>query len=171
MRSTYGARMSRRETTLRMWGRELEVPRIEWSAVEHQLREAEVYWAISVPPSGQPAPRPVWGAWLDDRLLLSVGSRSLRRGSEAHPQVTVHLGDPLSVVIVEGRAAMYDGPFDRYVEAYNAKYSWTFAADDAMVIGGTLEVVPTEVLAWTTVPVADCTPDMQFPTTAGRWTF
>ena len=154
-----------------MWGRELEVPTIEWSAVETQLRDAEVYWAISVVDSGQPAPRPVWGAWLDDRLLLSVGSRSLRRGSDAHPLMTVHLGDPLSVVIVEGGAAMATGPFDSYVDAYNTKYSWSFAADDPMVVDGTLEVIPSSVLAWTTVPVAECTPDMQFPSTAGRWTF
>ncbi|MEA3056944.1 MAG: hypothetical protein QOD30_2376 [Actinomycetota bacterium] len=154
-----------------MWGRELDVPAIEWSTVESQLRDAEAYWAISIVGGGQPAPRPVWGAWLDDRLLLSVGSRSLRRGSEAHPQVTVHLSDPLSVVIVEGRAAMASGPFDEYVDVYNAKYSWSFAADEPMVVDGTLEVIPTTVLAWTTVPVADCTPDMQFPSTAGRWTF
>jgi hypothetical protein len=154
-----------------MWGRELDVPAIEWSTVETQLRDAEVYWAISVLEDGRPAPRPVWGAWLDDRLLLSVGSRSLRRGSEAHPQVSVHLGDPLSVVVLEGRAAMATGPFDRYVDAYNTKYSWSFSADESMVVDGTLEVIPTSLLAWTTVPVAECTPDMQFPSTAGRWTF
>ena len=153
-----------------MWGREIEHT-IEWVDVERQLRDAETYWAISVVSSGHPAPRPVWGAWLDDRLLLSVGSRSLRRGSEVHPQVAVHLGDPLSVVIVEGHAAMSAGPFDDYVNAYNAKYSWSFTADEPMVVDGTLEVRPTNVLAWTTVPVADCRPDMQFPSTAGRWTF
>ena len=158
-----------RAAPLRMWGRELDVPRIEWSDVEQQLREAESYWAISVPVGGQPAPRPVWGVWLDGRLLLSVGSRSLRRGSESHPQVTVHLGDPLSVVVVEGRASMSSGPFDDYVDAYNAKYAWSFAAEDPMVVGGTLEVVPEVVLAWTTEPVERCRPDMQFPTTAGRW--
>ena len=152
-----------------MWGRALDVPRIEWSAVEQQLRDAEAYWAVSVLASGQPAPRPVWGVWIDGRLLLSVGSRSLRRGSEVHPQVTVPLDDPLSVVIVEGRASMATGPFDDYVAAYNAKYSWSFAADDPMVVGGTLEVAPDAVLAWTTEPVERCAPDMQFPTTAGRW--
>jgi hypothetical protein len=154
-----------------MWGRTLDLPTIEWDDVDHQLRDAEVYWAIAASPGAHPAPRPVWGAWLDDRLLLSVGSRSLRRGSEASPKVTVHLGDPLSVVIVEGRATMASGPFDDYVDLYNAKYSWSFAADEPMVVDGTLEVMPTTVLAWTTVPVADCTPDMQFPTTAGRWSF
>lgn len=163
--------MTATPAALRMWGRELDVRTFEWSDVEEQLRGAGAYWAISVSRSGHPAPRPVWGVWLDDRLLLSVGSRSLRRGTDVHPQVSVHLGDPLSVVVVEGTASMFAGPFDHYVATYNAKYSWSFAADDAMVTGGTLEVMPSTVLAWTTVPVADCTPDMQFPSTAGRWTF
>ena len=123
---------------------------------------------------GRPsAPRNVLGERLDERLLLSVGSISHWRGTAVQPRVAVHLGDPLSVVIVEGRAHQAAGAelFRRYVAAYNEKYSWTFEAGQQIVVERTIEVVPTAVLAWTTVPVSECTPDMTFPDAAGRWTF
>lgn len=90
-----------------------------------------------------------------------------------HPEVSVHLGDPFDVVIVDGRARMASGAelLQRFVDVYNPKYAWSFTADEPMVADGVIEIEPTTVLSWTTVPTAECTPDMQFPTTAGRWSF
>jgi hypothetical protein len=157
-----------------MWGREIDVPAIPWEDVEARLADEDAYWLITVPPRGVPAPRPVWGVWLDERLLLSVGSRSHWSALEVHPEVAVHLGDPLHVVVLEGLAHRGSGGpayFQRFVDAYNAKYDWSFKADEPMVVDGLIEVTPTTVLAWTTVPVAECSSDMQFPSTAGRWVF
>src|SRR2546429_416168 len=106
-----------------MWGRDCAAPAILWSDVEARLVASEEYWLVSVRADGTPTPRPVWGVWLDERLLLSVGSTSHWRGIGAHPEVTVHLGDALSVVIVEGRAskASENDGFQRYVDIYNSK--------------------------------------------------
>lgn len=85
----------------------------------------------------------------------------------------MHLPDPLSVVIVEGtvRTAAGEELLRRFVDVYNPKYGWNFEADGPMVVGGTFELVPRTVVAWRTVPVAECSTDMRFPSAAGRWTF
>lgn len=156
-----------------MWGRRTEAPAIPWPDVEARLVEAEEYWLISVQADGTPTPRPVWGVWLDERLLLSVGSTSHWRGVGSHPEVAVHLGDPLSVVILQGRAGKAEGDdvFARYVDIFNSKYSWNFDAASPMVTDGTVEVLPSVVLAWNTVPGRESNPEMSFPNSAGRWRF
>jgi hypothetical protein len=158
---------------LRLWGRQAEAPAIPWPDVEARLAATEEYWLVSVQADGPPTPRPVWGVWLDERLLLSVGSPSHWRAIDARPEVAVHLGDPLAVVIIEGTARRAAGSdvLHPYVDAYNAKYSWGFDAAEPMVVDGTIEVVPSTVLAWSTIPASECSPDMKFPSAAGRWTF
>ena len=156
-----------------MWTQEkTDVAPLEWDDVAGRLAASETYWLVTVPNRGVPAPRPVWGVWLDDRLLLSVGSTSAWSGVAANPSVAVHLGDAIDVVIVEGTARRATGPFDAYVAAYNEKYSWSFTADDEQfVVNGTLEVVPSAVLAWTGATAAESSADMTFPSAAGRWVF
>jgi len=158
---------------LRLWGRASGAPAIAWADAEARLAATEEYWLVSVRSDGTPTPRPVWGVWLDERLLLSVGSTSHWRGIGTNPEVSVHLGDALAVLILEGRARKAAGEelFEQYVEIYNSKYSWNFDAANPMVVDGTIEVLPSVVLAWNTVPVAECSPDMEFPNSAGRWTF
>ena len=160
-------------TPLRMWGSVRDSPAIPWTDVETRLAGADEYWMVTVRADGTPTPRPVWGVWLDERLLLSVGSSSHWRGIASHPEVAVHLGDAVSVVIVEGRARKATGEdlFRRYLEVYNPKYSWNFEPTNPMVVDGTIEVLPSAVLAWNTIPMSECTPDMTFPSAAGRWTF
>ena len=168
--------MAPRSTPLRMWGAEKpDATALAWDDVAGRLAASETYWVVAVPPGrgGVPAPRPVWGVWLDDRLLLSVGSSSVWASiGAASAPCAVHLGDAIDVVIVEGTAHRYDGPFDAYVATYNEKYAWTFTADDQQfVVGGTVEVVPSRVLAWTGATAAESSPDMTFPSAAGRWVF
>jgi hypothetical protein len=164
-----------RATPLRMWGADkIDTPALEWADVSARLAASETYWVVNVPPGrgGVPAPRPVWGVWLDDRLLLSVGSSSVWSGLSADPACAVHLGDAIDVVIVEGAARRFTGPFESYVAAYNEKYSWSFAPDDEQfVVQGTVEVMPSRVLAWRGATPAESTPDMTFPSAAGRWVF
>ena len=158
-----------------MWGEEKrDAAVMDWPSVEARLAASETYWVVNVPPGrgGVPAPRPVWGVWLDDRLLLSVGSSSVWKGLAADPACAVHLGDAIDVVILEGRARKFTGPFESYVGTYNEKYSWSFTADDpAFVVDGTVEVVPSVVLAWKGATAADSSSDMTFPSAAGRWVF
>jgi hypothetical protein len=158
-----------------MWGAEKpDAAQLPWADVAARLAAAETYWVVTVPPGrgGVPAPRPVWGVWLDDRLLLSVGSASVWSGMSASPACAVHLGDAIDVVIVEGRAHKFGGPFESYVEVYNEKYSWSFRADDpAFVLDGTVEVVPARVLAWRGATPEESSSDMTFPSAAGRWVF
>jgi len=164
-----------RATPIRMWGSlKADAPMLDWDDVSARLAASETYWVVNVPPGrgGVPAPRPVWGVWLDDRLLLSVGSTSVWKGLEADPACAVHLGDAIDVVIVEGRARGFTGPFEEYVRVYNEKYSWSFTADDeAFVVNGTVEVAPTVVLAWRGATAAESSSDMTFPSAAGRWFF
>ena len=51
-------------------------------------------------------------------------------------------------------------------------FSYDLAWDMASRLGvSRVEVVPTSLLAWNTVPVSECRPDKTFPSAAGRWTF
>jgi hypothetical protein len=75
--------------TLALWGREQgDAPRLPWSWVVDRLQEAEDYWLVTAAPAG-PAPRPVWGLWLEERLVLSVGSSTHWRNLEGSDRVAV----------------------------------------------------------------------------------
>ena len=75
-----------------------------------------------------PAPRPVWGLWLEERLVLSVGSSTHWRNLEVSDRVAVHLGDAHDVVIVEGTAQRETDATElaRIVAPYNQKYDWNW---------------------------------------------
>jgi hypothetical protein len=157
-----------------MWDAVKEPARaLDWAWARSRLEVAECYWLVSVSASGAPTPRPVWGVWLDDRLVLSVGSPSHWRNVAANERAAVHLGDPLEVVVVEGSARKGSGPalLERFVTAYNRKYDWNFEPTMDMVVDGTLEVIPSTVLAWVAADAAHSSADMDFPEAAGKWRF
>lgn len=110
------------------------------------LGAAGTYW-VSSAGGGAPHPRPVWGVWVDDRLLLSLGSPVLRAALAADPHVVVHPDSGTEVVIVSGTAAPDASPavVARFVEAYDAKYDWRYDAD---TYGPPTVVEPREILAW-----------------------
>ena len=124
---------------------------VPWQEVEERLRIARNYWVASLRPDGLPHTRPVWGIWLDHRLVLSAGggywmSRNLRR----HPLVSAHpeAAEGL-VVVVEGRAVPIVGAerIARIVTSYNAKYDWDITDEE---FDGSLEIEPLRVFAWRT---------------------
>jgi Pyridoxamine 5'-phosphate oxidase len=131
---------------LRFYGGETDAAPLEWGWVEQQLAEAGTYW-VSTPSRGHPHPRPVWGVWVDRRLLLSLGTPALRRAIAGDPRVTVHLDSGTDVVIVEGRGSSADDPavVAQFLAAYDDKYDWTYDVDQYPP--PTL-VEPDEVLAW-----------------------
>ena len=131
---------------LRMYFTESDAAPLEWDWVEEQLAAAGTYWVAARSPA-HPHPRPVWGVWLDDALLLSVGSPVVRRQLEDDARTTVHLDSGTDVVIVEGTCTG-PAPADRipaFLEAYDAKYTWAYAVDE---YGPPIVIAPTTIMAW-----------------------
>lgn len=135
--------MERKAGPLTMYGTPAQLATIEWPWVADHLRRAGAYW-LTVPTSGHPHPRPVWGLWHRDLLQLSIGSPALRAGATRRAPVTVHLGDVTDVVIVEGAVA---GTTDEIgvLEAYNNKYDWNYTVAE---YGPLTTVEPVKVMAW-----------------------
>lgn len=126
-----------------MYGSRAEVGGLGWQWVEDQLASAGAYWIVA-PGNGHPHPRPVWGIWRLNRLLLSIGSPMISAYVEAGGPVTVHLGGVNDVVIVEGASADSVADSD-LVGAYNAKYDWDYSVEE---YGPFTTVEPTKVIAW-----------------------
>lgn len=147
-----------------MWGEAKECPPVEWDDVERRLQEAIVYWLVT-----GSVTRPVWGAWQDDRLILSIGSTSLWRGLRASPQASAHLEDGHDVVIVEGKASTLEDEarLAPFCEVYNPKYRWDFTP---ATTGPVVELRPDVVLAWKAGSYTDAKTD-PFPLAGSRFTF
>lgn len=149
---------------IRMWGDEKDAPPIAWTEVETRLRDAIVYWLVTVAGA-----RPVWGIWHDDRLVLSIGSRVLWRGLRAAPAASVHLEDGHDVVIVEGTTSNVTdtAALAPFCDIYNPKYNWDFTPTTT---GGIVALRPDVVLAWRTGAYTDAKKD-SFPLAASRFLF
>jgi hypothetical protein len=135
---------------------------LPWSWVDDELTRAGTYWVVPRTAT-VPHPRPVWGVWLEHRLLLSVGSAVLARQLGDDPTTTIHLDSGTDVVIVEGRV---DGDSDaaEAIAAYDQKYDWSYTIDE---YGPLTIVVPTMVLAWRSAGWAG----RDGFQAAGRWRF
>jgi hypothetical protein len=155
---------------LSLWGEaRIDAPPLPWSWVIDKLQESDDYWLVTCGPAG-PSPRPVWGLWLENHLMLSVGSATHHRNLRASDRVAVHLGDAHDVVIVEGRAHDETDAAElaRMVAPYNQKYDWDWPTGQP--IGPILHVDPDVVLAWRSAPTEDAQ-TATFPLAAGKWTF
>jgi hypothetical protein len=153
---------------LTLWGEaKIDAPPLPWSWVVERLQSADDYWLVTAGPSA-PAPRPVWGLWLENRLVLSVGSLVHLRNLQRSDRVVVHLGDAHEVVIAEGRGVLEadEKELARMVEPYNQKYDWDWQPGEP--VGAILTVAPEVVLAWTAAPTEDAR-TAPFPLAAGKW--
>jgi hypothetical protein len=132
-------------------------PLLPWSWPEARLLGAHVYWLATVTPRGRPRTRPVWGVWLGDALLVSSGGlpgRDLR----TCPELSAHLEDGDAAVIVEGVGELVtdDDERQRFCDAYDPKYGWSFrptdvpgrVRDDDGTEGPVFALRPRVVLAW-----------------------
>lgn len=149
-------------STLRMYGQPSELEPITWAEAEATLAAAEFYW-VTARSTGHPHPRPVWGFWLDDAVRLSLGSPVLRRSLADDPVVTVHVGDGLEVVVVEGSMDGTDAGAAS-VAVYDEKYDYAYDADR---YGPFTVVRPSTILAWTAAGPAGRDGFRR----SGRWTF
>lgn len=125
-----------------MFGQPSEGGALDWGWVDNQLSAAPTYWVISRG-GAHPHPRPVWGAWHEGELYLSIGSPVIRRELQADPRITVHLDSGTDVVVVEGVIA--PAPAAAAVQTYNAKYDWDY---DEQRYGALGRVTPSLVTAW-----------------------
>lgn len=141
---------------------------LDWAELEPRLAEARNYWLVTASAAGQPHAMPVWGVWLDGRFLFSTGATTRKaRHIEENPRIAVHLEDAAAVLIIEGTAAPIDAgspQAQRFLDAYNPKYSWDFTAE-AFVDGGLYGVTPATAFAW----LGD--QGERFSGTATRWRF
>ncbi len=131
---------------LRMYATLSEVAPLDWQWVDEQLSAAGTYWVVARSPD-HAHPRPVWGVWLDDSLLLSVGSPVVLRQVKNDARTTVHLDSGTEVVIVEGTCTGVAPP-DRipaFLDAYNTKYTWAYTLEE---YGPPIVVEPTTIMAW-----------------------
>lgn len=150
------------ESTIRFYTAPSELPRLGWEEVARRLTEAGLYWVVPRS-AGHPHPRPVWGLWLDDEVVLSIGSPPIRAALATDPTVTVHLESATEVVVVEGLVVGgRDDP--AALAAYDAKYDWAYEAER---YGPLTRVAPQTVLAWTTAGWAGRESFQQ----VGRWTW
>jgi hypothetical protein len=157
-----------RAVPLRLYGQVSDLDRLEWDEIAARLVEAGTYWVTAAVESGPPHPRPVWGCWIDDRLLLSIGSPVVLRQLASRPDVTVHLDSGTEPVIVEGRATAVDRDdtetLAAFLAAYNPKYDWAYDVDE---LGPPTLVTPDRVLAWRSAGWAG----RESFTAVGQWLF
>jgi hypothetical protein len=157
-------------SALELWGEaKTDAPVLAWSWVVEQLQTADDYWLLTAGPAG-PTPRPVWGLWIENHLMLSVGSTVHWRNLAASDRVAVHLGDTHEVVIVEGHARQETNETElaRVVAPYNQKYDWDW--EPGKPFGSIVAVDPAVVLAWRAAPTEEAK-TAPFPLAAGKWTF
>jgi len=135
---------------------------VEWEWVAHRLANDPIYWLVTASPGSWPTARPLWGVWLDERVLFQSGSPRHRRDFEANPKAVIHLGSGAEVVIVEGVIEVLRDPAAdrRFVEAYKRKYDFDLVGFRAWLAELNGEeaghdeaevqtLVPQSVFAWT----------------------
>jgi hypothetical protein len=134
--------------------------KLPWERVEEWLVASRNYWICTARPDGRPHAKPVWGAWLDDRVLWSTHDESVTaRNLAANPAVLVHVESGDEAAILEGEFAFEEDPGvrARFVDAYEAKYDHRLD-DDEIVYA----LRPRTCLSWT---------EADYPGTATRWVF
>jgi PPOX class probable F420-dependent enzyme len=134
-----------------------------WPEAAGRLAEARNYWIGTVRADGRPHAMPVWGIWLNERLLFSTGRTSQKGRNLAHdPRVVVHLESGDEVVILEGVAEALTDPdwLAQFAEAYDAKYHVRPDLSDQQNV--TYAVRPQVAFGWL---------EKDFPGGATRWKF
>src|SRR4051812_44286643 len=73
---------------------------LPWSWVIERLERSHNYWICSTRADGSPHAAPVWGVYIDDAIVFSTDSSSLKaRNMKRNPAVTIHLESGDEVVI------------------------------------------------------------------------
>jgi hypothetical protein len=134
--------------------------RLPWERVEGWLVASRNYWICTTRPDGRPHAKPVWGVWVDDRVLWSTHERSVTaRNLATNPAVCVHVESGDEAAICEGEFAFEEDPGvrARFVDAYEEKYHHRLDGDETAYA-----LRPRTCLSWL---------EADFPATATRWVF
>jgi Pyridoxamine 5'-phosphate oxidase len=133
---------------------------LPWSKVEEWLLASRNYWVCTTRSDGRPHAKPVWGIWLEGMVVFSTAPASVTgRNLRRDPRLAIHLESGDEVAILEGQVGLLaDDLFERYADAYEAKYDYRPppTGEPPWALG------PEKVLSWT---------EADFPSTATRWTF
>ena len=126
---------------------------LSWDLVTEKLTVARTYWLASVRPDGRPHVIPRDGTWIDGALYYGGSAATVHaRNVGAAAPVTMHIGDGIEAIIVEGTATIEvpsPAQATQLAEASFAKYPQYGRMDPAMYASGVLVLHPARVLAWT----------------------
>ena len=132
---------------------------LTWQEVDGRLRDAPVYWVASVRPDGRPHVVPRDGIWIDDTWYYGGSDASVHnRNLKSNPALTMHIGDGMTAIIVEGLATFETVASDvaeRMASEHNRKYSHygMKATPEQYVSKAGRGLRADRVLAWTNLPV------------------
>ena len=128
---------------------------LAWNAVERRLAAALHYFLVSVRPSGRPHVVAIDGLWIDGRLYFGGSPTTVwQRNLRADPNVTVHLDDARSAVILEGICRIEEPGKEgaaALVAASQKKYG--YAAPESAYRAGVWAFTPSVGRAWTDLTV------------------
>jgi hypothetical protein len=126
---------------------------LSWDAISEKLTAARVYWFGSTRPDGRPHLIPRDGMWIDNALYYGGSEETVHhRNVMANAAVTVHIGDGMEAIIVEGSVhseAQAAAAAAKLADASYAKYPQYGRMDPKMYEAGVLVLRPRRVLAWT----------------------
>ncbi len=140
---------------------------LHWQHVAERMSAAKNYWVATTGPTGRPHCMPVWGVWNDPDFVFSTSRISRKaRNLARNPYAVVHLESGDQVVVVEGPVSEVRDveALQRFLDAYNPKYSWDFRLEQ-LTPGGVYAVRPRKAFAW-----LDSRGE-GFSGTATRWVF
>lgn len=125
---------------------------------ERRLREELIGWLVTVTPSGQPQPIPIWFEWDGASVLFySKPEVAKLRNIAASSKVSLHLdgdGQGSDIVVMSGTAAISDDPPADQVATYVAKYHARMARNGwtpehfAGMYSVPLRIEPTRLHGW-----------------------
>ena len=126
---------------------------MSWDLVTEKLTAARTYWLASMRPDGRPHVVPRDGTWIGGALYYGGSAETVHaRNVGAAAPVTMHIGDGIEAIIVEGTATI-EKPTPtqarELADASFAKYPQYGRMDPTMYEGGVLVLRPVRVLAWT----------------------
>ena len=162
--TTQGEDMSSPTTTIdRRYGAAAAEP-ISWSATQHELETAELFWLVTVRSDGRPHMTPLVAAWSNDELHFTTGSEEQKAlNLRSNPHVIIATGGldwqgGLDIVVEgDARRDQDQALLDDVALAFRSKWdgdSWGFTTHDGQFFHpGGFEVElhsvrPTKVLAF-----------------------
>jgi hypothetical protein len=133
--------------------------KLPWETVDGWLTASRNYWLCTTRPDGRPHAKPVWGIWLDERLLWGTSPTSVTgRNLAANPALVAHVESGDECAILQGEFAFERDPdlIRRFTVAYKEKYDHQLDLEEAYGLR------PRTCLAWR---------EVDYPETATRWVF